>query len=114
MNRIMLKNWPCSVTKTISNNSKKKKRQYRDDSRDEQQMASEEGQIDEPIALDSSLYVAIAVAVVAPIAQVVHKKRDRKPKIQSDNPSQIGRPTNARDALETSPAIRCSSRFKLF
>jgi len=37
-------------------------------------LAAEEVQIDEPIALDSSLSVAITVAVVAPIAQVVHKK----------------------------------------
>jgi len=80
---------------------RKKIFQYRDDSRDEQQMAAEEGH--EPIALDSSLSVAIAVAVVAPIAQVVHKKRGRKPKIQSENPSKIGRPTDARDALATSP-----------
>ena len=36
-------------------------------------MAAEEGQIDEPISLDSSLSVAITVAVVALIAQVVHK-----------------------------------------
>jgi len=48
--------------------------QYKNDSRDEQQMAAEEDQIDEPISLDSSLSVDITVAVVALIAQVVHKK----------------------------------------
>ena len=75
-------------------------------------MAAEEGQIDEPISLDSSLSVGITVAVVKPIAQVMQKKRGGKPKIQSENPSQIGRPTNGRDALATSPSIRRSSRIK--
>ena len=64
-------------------------------------MAAEESQI-ELISLESALPVAIA--------QVMHKKRGRKPKILTDNASQIGRPQNARSALETSPQVRRRAR----
>ena len=91
---------------------RKKIRQYRDDSRDEDQMMAEDVRSDEPIALSVAVDEPIIAAEAEAIVQIEPKKRGRKSKNKNDadNPSQMGRPPLARDALVVSP--RRSSRLK--